>query len=111
MALIGTQPVVTEVTSIGALWASGRSHGRSPDAVNRAAARGYLPQIRWSPLGRLTALQAEDGLARVGPWPQELEPLGVRHAGLKAPGEPSAGRQRKRYTQDDLRRKDTWGNL
>ena len=27
-------------------------------------------------------------------------------AGVKAAGEPTAGRQRKRYTQDDLRRKD-----
>jgi hypothetical protein len=42
-------------------------------------------------------------------------------AGVKAPGdlsgvalakpEAAAGRQRKRYTQDDLRRKDTWPNL
>ena len=29
-------------------------------------------------------------------------------AGVKALGETAAGRQRKRYTQDDLRRKDTW---
>ena len=28
-------------------------------------------------------------------------------AGVKAPGETASGRQRKRYTQDDLRRKDT----
>ena len=32
-------------------------------------------------------------------------------AGVKAPGEGASGRQRKRYTQDDLRRKDTWPNL
>ena len=32
-------------------------------------------------------------------------------AGVKAPGETAAGRQRERYTQDDLRRKDTWPNL
>jgi hypothetical protein len=29
-------------------------------------------------------------------------------AGVKAPGEAAIGRQRKRYSQDDLRRRDTW---
>jgi len=32
-------------------------------------------------------------------------------AGVKAPGETASGRRRKRYTQDDLRRKDTWPSL
>jgi len=31
-------------------------------------------------------------------------------ASVKAAGEGASGRQRKRYTQDDLRRKDTWQN-
>ena len=32
-------------------------------------------------------------------------------SGVKAPGEAASGRQRKRYTQSDLRRKDTWPDL
>jgi hypothetical protein len=32
-------------------------------------------------------------------------------SGVKAPGEAAPGRQRKRFTQDDLRRKNTWPNL
>ena len=32
-------------------------------------------------------------------------------AGVKAPGETTAGRQRKRYTQEDLTRKESWANL
>jgi hypothetical protein len=32
-------------------------------------------------------------------------------AGVKAPGEAAAGRQRKRYTQKDLTRKTPWSNL
>jgi hypothetical protein len=32
-------------------------------------------------------------------------------ASVKAPGETASGRQRKRYTQKDLTRKEPWANL